>query len=134
MLGLTRTVLTVLCFSMVVQAYATIPLPPAIKGFCELAFAGKIARQGQPFNTTGKPENGVPSRRILAYYIGRHNAYLWYEHSRPYYHQHLVKFSNTPPYEVEASYVFKKNPDKSIQQLIADRRFLSSHMTNRCGL
>lgn len=134
MFRLNTFIITALSFCFAVNVVAIEPLPPAVKGFCELAFAGKIARQGQAFNTGKKPEKGVPSRRILGFEVGKRDAWLWYEHSQPDYHQHLVKFSNTPPYEVEASYVFKKNPDKTIQKLIADRRFLSSHLINHCGL
>lgn len=129
-----KSSIVALCLCLAINAYAATPLPIAVKGFCQLAFAGNIARQGQAFNATGKSEKDIPSRRILGYEVGKNNAYLWYEHSRPDYHQHLVKFSNTPPYEVKASYVFKKNPDKNIQGLIADRRFLASHLINHCGL
>lgn len=133
-LSLISSSLTVLGLFVAVNVYAMAPLPPVIKGFCQLAFAGNIARQGQAFNATGKPEKGIPSRRILSYEIGKHDAYLWYEHGSPRYHQHLVKFSSTPPYEVEASYVFDRTQDKTIQQLIQDRRFLASHLINHCGL
>ncbi|MEJ2362068.1 MAG: hypothetical protein P8Z75_11670 [Gammaproteobacteria bacterium] len=110
------------------------PLPPAIKAFCDMAFSGKIARNGALFNSGGSIVKGVPSRRIVAYKLGAQNDYLWYEHGGKHYHQHLVKFSNTPPYEVKASYVFDSTRDKTIQQLIKDTRFLDTHLTNHCGL
>ena len=115
-------------------AQADKPLPAAIRGFCNLAFAGKIAHKREKFNATDVLDKGVPRRRILGYLVGKNDAYLWYEHGGRSLHQHLVKFSSTPPYEVKASYVFDSTRDKNIQQLIHDRRFLSNHLTNHCGL
>jgi len=109
-------------------------LPPAIKGFCDLAFAGDIAGKDQKFNATGVAEKGVPQRRIIDYFVADHNAYLWYEHGGRHYHQHLVKFSRTPPYEVKASYVFDSTTHKDIHMLMKDTQFLSSHLKNQCGL
>lgn len=128
------TLLIMLLVSAAFCARAAQPLPPAIKGFCEMAFAGHIARKGQKFNATDVVDKGVPRRRILGYLVGKDNAYLWYEHGGRGLHQHLVKFSNTPPYEVKASYVFDSTRDRTIQQLIKDHRFLNSHLTNHCGL
>jgi hypothetical protein len=127
-------VLLIFAVQCAVNTLAAEILPPAIKGFCDLAFAGNIAGKGQKFNATDVVEKGVPSRRILDYMIGRHDAYLWYEHGGRSYHQHLVKFSTTPPYELKASYVFDSTTHKDIHQLIRDSQFLNSHLTNQCGL
>lgn len=119
---------------MVVNVQGAEELPPAVKGFCEMAFAGKIARKGRKFNATDVAEKGVPQRRIIGYLVGKDYAYLWYEHGGRVYHQHLVKFSNTPPYEVKESYVFDSTKHKDIRQLVNDSRFLASHISNQCGL
>jgi len=115
-------------------AHSAEPLPAPIKGFCELAFAGKIAMPGQPFNSGDVVKKGIPSRRILGYLIGERDAYIWYEHGGRSYHQHLVKFSKTRPYEVKASYVFDGTKFRDIQALIKDKKFLASHLRNQCGL
>ncbi len=99
-----------------------------------MAFAGDIADKGQKFDATDAVEKGKPTRRILGYLVGEHYAYLWYEHGGKTYHQHLVKFSKTLPYELKASYVFNSTKHKDIHNLIKDSRFLNSHLTNQCGL
>jgi hypothetical protein len=108
--------------------------PPRSGVFCELAFAGRIAAPGQPFNATAADKKGVPSRRILGYLIGEHYAYIWYEHGGSHYHQHLVKFSKTKPYEVKVSYVFDRTQYRDIHGLVKDKKFLASHLRNQCGL
>ena len=115
-------------------AHGVETLPPVIKAFCDMAFSGKMAGKGQRFNATAVVEKGVPHRRILDYVIGKHYAYLWYEHGGRHYHQHLVKFSNTPPYELKASYVFDSTTHKDIHKLIKDTGFLNRHLKNQCGL
>ena len=124
----------VLVMQWALSAYGAVTLPPAIKGFCDLAFAGKIADKGQQFNATGVVEQELPQRRIIDYVVNEHDAYLWYEHGGRSYHQHLVKFSNPPPYELKASYVFDSTTHKDIHKLIKDTRFLNSHLKNQCGL
>lgn len=99
-----------------------------------MAFGGDIAGKGEKYNATDVVAKGVPHRRILDYVVGEHYAYLWYEHGGRGYHQHLVKFSVTPPYEVRGSYVFDTTAHKDIHDLIKDTRFLNSHLTNQCGL
>lgn len=134
MIKMQKMIMLWIFLQMSCLAQAAQPLPPAVKAFCDMAFNGKIARKGALFNSGTRKLKGVPSRRILAYKLGAHYDYLWYEHGGTHYHQHLVKFSNTPPYEVRASYVFDATTDKSIQQLIKDTRFLDSHLSNQCGL
>lgn len=116
------------------SAHGAEALPPVIKAFCDMAFAGNIAGKGEMFNPSDVNVKGVPQRRILDYVVGDHYAYLWYEHGGRGYHQHLVKFSKSPPYEVKASYVFDSTTHKDIHNLIKDTRFLSSHLSNQCGL
>lgn len=129
-----KIILILLAMQLAVVAHGTGKLPPAIKGFCDLAFAGDIAGKDQKFNATDVAEKGVPTRRILGYLVDDHFAYLWYEHGGRDYHQHLVKFSKTPPYELKASYLFSRTKYKDINKLINDTRFLNSHLTNHCGL
>jgi hypothetical protein len=129
-----RFILLIFAMQAAFVAYGADTLPPVIKAFCDMAFAGDIAGKGQMFNATDVAEKGVPQRRILDYVVGDHYAYLWYEHGGRRYHQHLVKFSNTPPYEVKASYVFDSTTHKDIHQLINDSQFLNSHLSNQCGL
>ena len=129
-----RIILVMFAVQWTSGSYAAEPLPPAIKGFCDMAFAGLIARKGQPFNPTEVLDPKLPSRRILDYVVKGHYAYLWYEHGGYHYHQHLVKFSNTKPYEVKASYVFDSTTHKDIHKLMNDTKFLSSHLSNQCGL
>lgn len=124
----------VIAVLLLANVHAAETLPPAIKGFCDLAFAGAIAEKGQPFNATGAANNSLPHRRIVDYVIKDSYAYLWYEHGGKGYHQHLVKFSKTPPYELKKSYVFESTTHKDIHELIKDSRFLSGHLSNQCGL
>jgi len=134
MLKIVKVALVIVIFQLAFNACGADPLPPAIQGFCDMAFAGDIARQGQKFNATDVIEKGVPRRRILGYVVGKRYAYLWYEHGGRGYHQHLVKFSKTKPYELKVSYVFEKTKYKDIHNLIKDTRFLNNHLTNHCGL
>ena len=129
-----KFILFISAIALSLHAHGAETLPPAIKGFCDLAFAGKIASPGQQYNATDVAMQGVPQRRILDYTIGDHYAYIWYEHGGRHYHQHLVKFSKTRPYEVKASYVFDSTSHQDIHELINDRQFLTSHLSNQCGL
>jgi len=129
-----KLILLVLVLLPTLNAHASQPLPAAIKGFCNLAFAGKIALPGRPFNAGDAVNKGIPSRRILGYLVGEHDAYIWYEHGGRHYHQHLVKFSKTKPYEVKVSYVFDRTRYRDIHKLVKDKTFLASHLRNQCGL
>lgn len=134
MTNILKLILIVLTMQLVFSAHGAETLPPVIKAFCDMAFAGKIAQKGQQFNATDVFEKGIPHRRILGYVVGDHYAYIWYEHGGYSYHQHLVKFSSSKPYEVKASYVFPRTQYKDIHDLIKDSRFLSNHLSNQCGL
>lgn len=129
-----KIILVMVAIQLTLSAHAAESLPPVIKAFCDMAFAGDIAGKGEKFNATDVVEKGVPSRRILGYVIGDHYAYLWYEHGGYSHHQHLVKFSNTRPYEVKASYLFATTQYQDIHDLINDTKFLSAHLSNQCGL
>jgi hypothetical protein len=129
-----KAILLVFAMQWALSAHGAATLPPSIKGFCELAFAGKIAGKGQKFNPTDVVAKGVARRRIIDYVVAEHYAYLWYEHGGRSYHQHLVKFSKTPPYELKKSYVFDSTTHQDIHKLIKDSRFLNSHLKNQCGL
>lgn len=131
---LLRFILLIFSFYFALSVYGAEALPPAVKGFCALAFAGKIANKGQAFNATDVIDKGVPQRRVIDYVVDEHVAYLWYEHGGRGYHQHLVEFSKTPPYELKKNYVFDKTTHTHIQKLINDTRFLNSHVSNQCGL
>jgi hypothetical protein len=134
MAKIVKIILLMFAMQLACSAHGAEVLPTVIKAFCDMAFAGDIAAKDQKFNATDVVEKGVPNRRILDYMVGDDYAYLWYEHGGRSYHQHLVKFSKTKPYEVKTSYVFDTTKHKDIQQLIKDTRFLSSHISNQCGL
>jgi len=133
-LSLISLILVLLMVPWVVDANDLSRLPPAIARFCMMAFAGRIADKGQPYNPGATLEKDVPSRRILDYLVGKRVAYLWYEHGGERYHQHLVVFSNTPPYELKKSYVFDATTHTDIHKLIRDTHFLNNHLSNQCGL
>jgi hypothetical protein len=134
MTKIARILVVVVAIQLTLSAPAAETLPPVIQAFCDMAFAGAIAGKAEKFNATEVVEKGVPSRRILGYVVGDHYAYLWYEHGGRGYHQHLVKFSNTKPYEVRASYLFPASQYQDIHKLINDTKFLSAHLSNQCGL
>ena len=134
MIKIVKMILLVVAIQLALNAYGVETLPRTIKAFCAMAFAGDIAEQNQKFNATDVAVSGVPNRRILGYLVGDDYAYLWYEHGGGGYHQHLVKFSSTKPYEVKVSYVFTITKYKVIHELIKDTKFLSRHLSNQCGL
>ena len=134
MTKLAKILLVIIAMQLALSAHAAASLPPVIQAFCDMAFAGEIAGKGDKFNATDVIEKGVPSRRILGYVVDDHYAYIWYEHGGRSYHQHLVKFSNTRPYEVKASYLFATTQYQDIHVLIKDTKFLSAHLSNQCGL
>ena len=83
---------------------------------------------GQPFNATDIVKEGVPTRRILGYFVTSTASFLWYEHGGRGYHQHLIRFSTAKPEKIEASYVFIKPSHGNIEQLIKDTEFLRTHV------
>ncbi len=103
--------------------------PGVIAAFCAKLLHGDIAAKDEPFNSTDIVEKGVPTRRIVDYFVTSATSFLWYEHGGRGYHQHLVKFNTVRPEEIQASYVFISSKHARIIDLIKDTEFLRSHVS-----
>lgn len=108
--------------------------PGVITEFCAKKLGSDIAGVNQPFNAIDVVKEGVPTRRMLGYFVTSISSFLWYEHGGRGHHQHLVIFNTTRTEEVKASYVFINTKHQSVEGLIKDTEFLRSHVAKDEGL
>jgi len=84
--------------------------------------------ENQAFNATDVVQKGMPTRKIMGYFVEGATSYLWYEHGGRGHHQHLVGFNSETPEEIKSSYVFSTTSHRRIKNLIEDTEFLRDNI------